>query len=86
MSDDNDYTPIDCDVYSEYEVAILHKQRLRVHWRDEAGADHVETLRPTDLQTREGREFMSAVTDHGEERCIRLDYIREAGTLKSAAK
>ncbi len=86
MNDDTDYTPIDCDVYSEYEVAILHQQRLRVRWRDEAGADHVETLRPTDLLTRAGEEFMSALTDHGEERCIRLDHIREAGVLKSAAK
>lgn len=86
MNDDNDYTPIDCDVYSEYEVSILHRQRLRVRWRDDGGADHVETLRPTDLETREGKEFMTALTDHGEERRIRLDRIREAGVLKGTAK
>lgn len=75
MSDDNDYQPIDCDLYSEYELAIMRHRRWRMHWRDESGNDHLETLSPTDLQTRQGQEFMYAVTDSGAERCIRLDRI-----------
>jgi len=81
MSDDNDYTPIDCGLYSEYELLIMHRRRLRMHWRDEVGADHLETLRPTDLQTRQGEEFMYAVTDGGDQRCIRLDRILKTETL-----
>jgi Rho-binding antiterminator len=75
MSDESDYQPIECGLYSEYEVAIMQRRRWRMHWRDEAGNDHLETLRPTDLQTRQGQEFMLAVTDGGAERCIRLDRI-----------
>lgn len=75
MSEDNDYQPIDCGLYSEYELAIMQRQRWRMHWRDESGNDHLETLSPTDLQTRQGKEFMYAVTDSGAERCIRLDRI-----------
>lgn len=75
MSDHNDYTPIDCGLYSEYELLIMRRRRLRMHWRDEDGHDHMETVRPTDLQTRNSQEFMYAVTDDGSERCIRLDHI-----------
>lgn len=81
MSDETDYTPIDCGLYSEYELAIMHRERLRMHWRDEQGTDHLETLRPTDLQTHEHQEFMYAVTDAGDERCIRLDRILKTETL-----
>ena len=51
MTDDQDYTPISCASYSELELAIMHKQWLRVAWK-EHGADHVESLLPLDLETR----------------------------------
>lgn len=73
-----DYTPIDCDRYSEYELAILRKWRLRLGWRDGAGLTHVETVLPTDLQTRHGEEFLIAETSAGERVEIRLDLITEA--------
>lgn len=82
MSDDNDYQPIDCGLYSTYEVAIMQRRRWRMHWRDETGDDHLETLRPTDLQTRNGQEFMYALTDDGAERCIRLDRIIKIETIE----
>lgn len=82
MTDDNDYRPIDCGLYSEYELAIMQRRRWRMHWRDEAGDDHLETLRPTDLQTRQGQEFMYALTDGGAERCIRLDRIIKIEALE----
>jgi Rho-binding antiterminator len=74
MSDETDnYTPIACALYSEYELAILHRRRLRLHWRDAAGMDHIEFVRPIDLRTREGEEFM--VLEDGRE--LRLDRIVE---------
>ena len=82
MNDENDYRPIDCGLYSEYELAIMHRDRLRVHWRDEAGSDHLETLRPTDLRTRDSQEFMYAQTEDGQQRCIRLDRIVRADPLQ----
>lgn len=73
-----DYTPIDCDQYSEYELAILRKWKLRIGWRDERGLSHVEMLMPRDLQTRLGEEFLIAETTAGNRLEIRLDQITEA--------
>lgn len=74
----SDYTPIDCDRYSEYELAILRKRRLRICWRDTEAVTHVEMLLPRDLQTRHGEEFLIAENAAGEQLEIRLDRITEA--------
>lgn len=82
MSEHNDgeseYTPIACATYSEYEVAILHHERLRLHWRDESGLDHLEVIEPVDLQTRDHAEFMQVRRNSGEVFGIRLDHIHRA--------
>lgn len=70
-----DYTPIDCGVYSRYELAILHRRRLRVSWREPGGQSHIEVLQPRDLRTREHEEFLIAETREGELLELRLDYI-----------
>jgi len=70
-----DYTPIDCSVYSEFELAIMHRSRLQVSWRDTQGSVHLEVLLPVDLRTRNGEEFLVAVDSLGTEREIRLDRI-----------
>lgn len=70
------YTPIDCDLYSEYELAIMHRQHLRVHWRDEHGADHLGVLLPLDLRTEPTKEeFLLARDIEGNALRIRLDRI-----------
>lgn len=74
----SDYTPIDCDQYSEYELAIIRKWKLRVGWRDTQGQTHVEMLQPRDLQTRQGEEYLIAETATGDRLEIRLDQITEA--------
>ena len=79
-ADDEIYTPIDCGVYSEYEVAILHRQRMRVSWRDEDGAEHTEGVVPQDLKTEDKREYLIAAGDDGSPRRIRLDHIHKAAT------
>ena len=72
----NVYTPIDCGLHSQYELAIMRGWRLRMRWRDEAGGSHLETLRPTDMETREGAEYMLVESgDHREALRIRLDMI-----------
>ena len=79
MSDD--YTPIACDRYSELELHIMHRDRLRTAWRDEAGGLHQEVLQPVDLQTRSGEEFLLADDHAGERLEIRLDRIVRAEPL-----
>jgi Rho-binding antiterminator len=70
----SDYTPIDCDIYSRFELAIMHKQTVRLSWR-EGDQAHVETVRPLDLATREHEEFLSARTHDGRLIEVRLDRI-----------
>lgn len=78
MSDDDDYTPIDCGVYSEYEVGIMHRRRLRLHWQDENGTDHVESVMPQDLETRDKCEYLIAQRQDGSTLQLRLDRILRA--------
>ncbi len=73
-----DYAPIDCGLYSEYELAIVHRQRLRVSWREPDGQLHMELLEPRDLQTRDRAEFMIALNRDAVRRELRLDRIVKA--------
>lgn len=75
MSEHNDYTPIDCEQYSRYELAIMHRQRLRVVWLDRNGNSHLETLLPINLNTRDHAEYLLARNLHGKELELRLDRI-----------
>ena len=76
MSDD--YTPIPCSTYSEYELCIIQGCKLRVYWHDTGGLDHCETLQPQDLLTQSGAEFMVARNSNDETTRIRLDHIVKA--------
>jgi Rho-binding antiterminator len=78
MSDDDNYTPIDCGIYSEYEVAIMHRRRLRLHWQDDAGIDHVESVMPQDLETRNKCEYLIAERQDSTTLQVRLDRILRA--------
>ena len=70
------YRPIDCEVYSGYEVAIMHRQRLRMHWRDVEGNDYLGTLWPLDLKTEPTKEEFLLMKDlDGRHFRIRLDRI-----------
>lgn len=76
-----DYRPIDCRLYSEYELAIMHGERLRISWRDAEGSPRIEVLIPVDLRTRQGEEFLVAKDHNGLEREIRLDRILDSQCL-----
>ncbi len=69
------YVPIPCDIYSRYELAILRGQSLRVAWRGARGIDRIEHLKPVDLRTRSGGEYMIARNRLGQRRVMRLDRI-----------
>jgi len=70
-----DYIPVDCGLHSEYELAILRQQSLRLTWRDPQGTVHLGVYRPLDLRTRHGEEFLVVTDAQGVESLIRLDYI-----------
>jgi Rho-binding antiterminator len=76
-----DYTPIDCGLYSQFELAVMRGDRLRICWRKRSGETHIETLRPRDLQTRNHEEFLIAEDRFGRRRALRLDYIFKSETV-----
>ncbi|MBA3563890.1 MAG: transcriptional antiterminator, Rof [Gammaproteobacteria bacterium] len=81
----SEYESIDCSTYSEYELAIIWRQRLRLRWRDEDDLDHLEIVRPMDLETLRGEEFLIAQTASKERLRVRLDHILQAITLPEEA-
>jgi transcriptional antiterminator Rof (Rho-off) len=71
---DEPYTPIACAFHESLEFAVLRRGRLRLTYRDAAG-EHVATVRPTDVATRDGAEWLSYVDEAGEDATLRLDRI-----------
>lgn len=69
------YTPIDCALHSQYELHIMHRDRLRLGWHDEAGHEHLEVVRPRDLRTESGGEYLVCERGDGTEVALRLDRI-----------
>lgn len=71
---DHTYRPISCDVYSRFELAIMHRQRLHLTWR-EGNVVFAQLVLPTDLETVAGEEFLHCRLPSGTTARIRLDYI-----------
>ncbi len=78
------YTPVSCDIYSRYELAILRRQWLRLAWSGPGGTPRLERLQPRDLVTRRGAEYLVARSRSGVTRVMRLDRIRSAEPLGPA--
>ena len=72
MSDD--YKPIDCGRHDQLELAIMHKDSLRVVWCDERNIKHVEVIRPKDLRVRDHVEYLVYDNAAGEHQ-LRLDRL-----------
>ena len=70
------YAPIACARYSEYEVAILHRQKLRLRWCED-NVIHEQIVLPLDLKTERHEEFLICRDHRGTSHTIRLDRIRK---------
>lgn len=73
MSDD--YTPVSCATHSDYELAIMHKQKLTLTWQDESGKIRTEEVMPLDIVTKNRAEFLVVKTIKNESVRMRLDHI-----------
>jgi Rho-binding antiterminator len=81
MNDHDDrYRPISCATYSDFELAILHRQKLHLRWAD-GNVIHDEVVTPLDLQTREHQEFLVCRDQAGASHALRLDRIRHVEPL-----
>ena len=78
----SDYVPIACIEHERLEFAVLRRQRLVLVFRDDLGECLQYIVRPTDVATREGAEWLSyaVVEGEGAGTCgvVRLDRIVSA--------
>lgn len=72
------YRPVSCALHSELELAIMHGRWLELRWK-ENGRRRTARLRPRDLQTRDGSEFLIVEDGRGNRLRIRLDHIESFG-------
>ena len=69
------YKPIACALHDEYEIAIMHRQKLTITWCDDSGVSHESRVLPLDTRVENGEEFLIAEEEGGERLTIRLDRI-----------
>lgn len=74
----SDYQPITCGLYSQYELAVMHRTPLTLSWHGLDGLSHLETVLPQDLETCRGEEFLVLLNTAGERLRVRLDRILAA--------
>jgi len=70
------YEPIACSRYSEYEVAILHRSKLRLRWAQQ-NVVYEQIVLPLDLKTERHEEFLICRDEQGVLHTIRLDLIHK---------
>jgi Rho-binding antiterminator len=78
----SDYIPVDCGVHSEYELAIMHHQQLRLSWKGVDGQTHLETVTPIDLRVRQHEEFLVVRNQMQQTSELRLDRILSAVAVR----
>lgn len=75
---DTPYQPISCELHSEYELAIMHKNTLCLTWRKDGEVVTETNVIPVDVQIKNKAEyFVVKTSEENKIFSIRLDYIRE---------
>ncbi len=70
----SDYRPIACSDHERLEFAALRRQWLDVKMTTGDRAGH-QRVRPLDVYTRDGAEWLLAETESGEQLTLRLDQL-----------
>ncbi len=71
----SEYRSIPCVDHERLEFAVLRRQRLRLHWREESGVEMDSVILPVDVATRDGAEWLSFRREDGPVQVVRLDHI-----------
>jgi len=77
------YTPISCDLHSQYELAIMHKNKLALTYKLHDCSIVKHTVLPLDLQTKNKAEYLLILDSKNKKICIRLDHILEMRILNN---
>lgn len=80
-NNEDSYKPVSCDLHSQYELAIMHKNKLQLSWLANGGTVAESNISPLDIQTKNKAEYLIAVTATNKNLCIRLDHITEMRIL-----
>lgn len=75
------YQPISCELHSQYELAIMHKNKLQLSWHSHGQIITETNISPLDVNTKNKAEYLIAVTTDNKNLCIRLDHITEMRIL-----
>lgn len=75
------YQPISCELHSQYELAIMHQNKLQLSWLSEGQLVTETDISPIDVQTKNKAEYLIAVTADNKNLCLRLDHITEMRIL-----
>ena len=76
MADDKGYIPVSCDIHSQFELFIMHNSSIQLDWQDENDKTFSEIVKPRDVQTKSGEEFLLVLNKRNETIKIRLDRIQ----------
>ena len=72
------YQPISCEIHSEYELAIMHKNKISLTWRKDGEVVTETNVIPVDVETKNKAEYLVVKTsEQNKVFSIRLDYIIE---------
>ena len=71
----SDYRAIACADHDRLELAALKRQWLDVKVMTGDGTGH-KRLKPLDVTTRDGSEWLLAETESGERLTLRLDWLQ----------
>ena len=77
----SDYVPIACVEHERLEFAVLRRQKLLLHMRDESGSEQTLIVLPTDVATRNQAEWLTYRDNSGAVGIVRLDRILSAKSV-----
>lgn len=78
IKSDIPYQAISCDLHSQYELAIMHKNKLFLTWRNKEGIVTETDITPVDIQIKNKAEYLVAKKHKQTDVfLIRLDHIIE---------
>ena len=81
-NENNPYQPVSCELHSQYELAIMHKNKLELSWVSDGELVTEKNILLLDVQTKDKAEYLLTVNEENKNLCIRLDHIRKLRILK----
>jgi len=78
---DDSYQAISCDLHSQYELAIMHNNKLQLSWIEDGELVTETDIFPIDVKTKNKAEYLVAKTKDNKNLCIRLDHIKKMRIL-----